>query len=158
MFSHSFIIWRAVEANKFIRRRWEREFIFIRLSLSLDPLSSQLFSIFIEWPKNNQWRKSRMNHEMTVQTDVKLQNIGPVSDLGPHMEVAQFRNWKDQNPRGLWVYTVINKEKKTDLGQFCLQSKGSLLMPFCTENQAFNDIKNWFFFQNICQKCQHKDK
>ncbi len=78
MFSHSFIIWRAVEANKFIRRRWEREFIFIRLSLSLDPLSSQLFSIFIEWPKNNQWRKSRMNHEMTVQTDVKLQNIGPV--------------------------------------------------------------------------------
>ncbi len=119
------IIWRAVEANKFIRRRrgwWkqgEREFIFIWLSLSLDPLSSQLFSIFIEWPKNNQWRKSPMNHNMTVQTDVKLQNIGTVSDLGPHMEVAQFRNWKDQNPCGLCcLHCCKRRKKQTDLDPF----------------------------------------
>jgi len=34
-----------------------------------------------------EWRKSRMNSDMTVQTVVALQNIWPVSDLG--LEVAK---------------------------------------------------------------------
>lgn len=33
-----------------------------------------------------------MNSDMTVQTEVTLQNIRPVSDLRPHMEVTQIRN------------------------------------------------------------------
>lgn len=101
----------------------------------------------------HQWRKSPMNHDMTVQTDAKLRNIGPVSDLGPHMEVAQFWNWKDQNPRGLCGSHCY--KQRNFFFKFCLQSKGSLLMPFRTENQAFNDIKNLIF--SICQMCQHKD-
>jgi len=34
---------------------------------------------------------SRMNSNMTVQTEVPLQNIRPVLDLGPLIEEAQIR-------------------------------------------------------------------
>ncbi len=34
--------------------------------------------------------KSRMNSNMTIQTEVALQNIRPVPDLGPHMKMARI--------------------------------------------------------------------
>ncbi len=38
--------------------------------------------------KKKKKKKKRMKCDMAVQTEVALQNIGYVSDLGPHMKVA----------------------------------------------------------------------
>ncbi len=68
---------------------------------------------------------------MAVQTEVALQNIGYVSDLGPHMKVAWA--WFEKN-RICAVQTVIRKSdmghiwaKKSDLGHFSLQCELSLI-------------------------------
>jgi len=71
-----------------------------------------------------------MNSSMTVQAEpeVTLQNIRPVSDLGPHVEVTQIRIEKI---RFMW-FVLLWKERKTlslpsvYLGHFCLQSEHSL--------------------------------
>ncbi len=65
-----------------------------------------------------------MKCDMAVQTEVALQNIGYVSDLGPHMKVGW--DWLKKN-RICAVQTVIRKSemghiwaKKLDLGHFIL--------------------------------------
>ncbi len=69
----------------------------------------------------------RMKCDMAVQTEVALQKIGYVYDLGPHMKVA----WA-------WFQTVIRKSdmghiwaKKLDLGHFSLQCELSLSWFMC---------------------------
>ncbi len=73
------------------------------------------------------WCKSRMNSDMTVQTEVALQNIRPVSDLGPHMKVAQIGIEKIRFHVICAVHTVVKTSdlshiwaKKSDLGHFWL--------------------------------------
>lgn len=108
------------EATRMKKTRRKGVHFYMAFTVSRAIIFTAVFHIH-EWPKNNQWCKSRMNHDMTVQTDVKLQNIRPVSDLGPHMEVAPFWNWKDQNPRGLCgLHGYKRRKKQTDLDPFCL--------------------------------------
>lgn len=64
-----------------------------------------------------------MNHDMTVQNKVTLQNIRPVSDLGSHMELAQILKGKYQIPCGfcrshcykIKQILVTHKQKKTQI-------------------------------------------
>ncbi len=67
---------------------------------------------------------------MAVQTEVTLQNIGYVSDLGPHMKVAGawfekigfvlfFAQQRKSDMGHIWA-------KKSDLGHFSLQCELSL--------------------------------
>ncbi len=56
-------------------------------------LSAIVIWIFPPPPAQNcdvcfQWHKNRMKCDMAVQTEFALQNIGYLSDLGPHMKVA----------------------------------------------------------------------
>lgn len=45
-----------------------------------------------EWPLNIfQWYTSCVDSNMTVQTEVRLQKVWPISDLWPHMKVAQVK-------------------------------------------------------------------
>jgi len=55
-----------------------------------------------------------MNSSMTVQAEpeVTLQNIRPVSDLGPHVEVTQIRIEKI---RFMWFVLLWKKKKKSYL-------------------------------------------
>lgn len=53
-----------------------------------------------------------MNSTVTIQTVVSLQNIRPVSDLRPHMEVAKNRIIQIKSYVVCAVHTVI---KPTDL-------------------------------------------
>ncbi len=77
-----------------------------------------------------QWRKNHMKCDVAVQTDVARQNIGYVSDLGPHMKVA----WAWFEKIRIHAFqTVIRKSdmghiwaKKSDLGHFSLQCELSL--------------------------------
>lgn len=55
-----------------------------------------------------------MNSDMTVQTKIALQNIAPVSDLGPHMEMAHIRVEKIRFHVVCVVYTV-EKKKETQI-------------------------------------------
>ncbi len=71
-----------------------------------------------------------MKCDMANQTEVTLQNIGYVSDFGPHMKVSWA--WFEQN-RIFAVQTIIRKydmghiwAKKSDLGHFSLQCELSL--------------------------------
>lgn len=48
---------------------------------------------------------------MTVQTEVALQNIRPVSDLEPHMQVAQIRIEKIRFHVVCAVHTVIQRDR-----------------------------------------------
>ncbi len=80
-----------------------------------------------------EWRKSRMESDMTVHTAVALQNIWPGSDLVPHMEVAQIVIEKIRFHAVCVVHTVMTKRdlshvwaKKSGLGHICLQCERSL--------------------------------
>lgn len=83
--------------------------------------------------------KSLMNSDMTVQA--ALQNIRSLSDLGPNMEVTQIRIekillfvlftllWKKKTDQS----RIRGKNKKSDLGHFCLQSSSQDLNSISTE-------------------------
>ncbi len=73
-----------------------------------------------------------MKCDMAVQTEVALQSIGYVSDLGPHIKVAWA--WFEKN-RMCAVQTVIRKSdmghiwpKKSDLGHFSLRCELSQML------------------------------
>lgn len=51
-----------------------------------------------------------MNSDMTVKTEVTLQKFRPVSYLGPHMKVAQFRIEKIRIPVICAICTVMKKK------------------------------------------------
>lgn len=51
-----------------------------------------------------------MNFDMAVQTEVTLEKMRPVSDLGPHMEVAQVRLEKIRFHVIYAVHTVMKKK------------------------------------------------
>ncbi len=52
-----------------------------------------------------------MNSDMTFQTEIALQT-GPVSDLGPHMEVVQIRIDKIRFQVVCDAHTVMEKTNK----------------------------------------------
>ena len=70
--------------------------------------------------QDTQFRQSCMNSDMTVQTEIVLQKIRPVSYLGPHMKVAKIRIEKIRFHVIFAVHIVV------DLGYFPLQSEYSL--------------------------------
>lgn len=51
-----------------------------------------------------------MNSDMTVQTEVTLQNTGSVSDLGPHKKVVQIRIKNNSFHVVCPVHTVMEKK------------------------------------------------
>ena len=55
-----------------------------------------------------------MNSNKTVQTEVALQKIRPVSNLGPHMKVAQIRIEKVRFHVISAVHTVMQKKNRTE--------------------------------------------
>lgn len=52
-----------------------------------------------------------MNSNMTDQTEVALQKIGPISDLGPHLKVAQIRIENIRFAVICAVHTVMGKNR-----------------------------------------------
>ena len=56
-----------------------------------------------------------MNHDVTVHTEVAVQEIRPASDLGPHIRVARIRMENNRLHVICFVHTVL---KTSDYGRF----------------------------------------